>query len=210
MGAVALAEAGADGILVGQGPGSICTTRVIAGVGVPQVSAIYECVTALEQAGFGHIPVCADGGINNSGDIVLALAVGASSVMLGRLLAGTEESPGETRLFNGVQVKDYRGMGSFGAMRDNAASRERYGQSAVSLNKVVPEGIEGIVPYRGPVANTLAQYAGGLRSGLGYNGCRTIKELQAKAHIFRITNAGLSESHPHDVTITADAPNYHR
>jgi IMP dehydrogenase len=209
-GAVALAKAGADGILVGQGPGSICTTRVIAGVGVPQVSAIYECVTALELAGYGHVPVCADGGINNSGDIVIALAVGASSVMLGRLLAGTEESPGETRLYNGAQVKDYRGMGSFGAMRDNAASRERYGQAAVSLNKVVPEGIEGIVPFRGPVAGVLNHHTGGLRSGLGYNGCRTIQELQAHAEIFRITNAGLSESHPHDITITAEAPNYHR
>jgi IMP dehydrogenase len=200
-----LADAGADGVLVGQGPGSICTTRVIAGVGVPQVSAVYECVKALEGSG---MPVCADGGINNSGDMVIALAVGASSVMLGRLLAGTEEAPGETRLINNVQVKDYRGMGSHGAMRDNASSRERYGQNALTISKVVPEGIEGIVPYKGSVQNALEQYVGGIRAGMGYNGAQTISKLTEVAALFRISSAGLSESHPHDVTITAQAPNY--
>jgi IMP dehydrogenase len=154
------------------------------------------------------MPVCADGGINNSGDMVIALAVGASSVMLGRLLAGTEEAPGETRLINNVQVKDYRGMGSHGAMRDNASSRERYGQNALTISKVVPEGIEGIVPYKGSVQNALEQYVGGIRAGMGYNGAQTISKLTEVAALFRISSAGLSESHPHDVTITAQAPNY--
>jgi IMP dehydrogenase len=200
-----LIEAGADGILVGQGPGSICTTRVVAGVGVPQVSAIFECQKAIEDSG---VPVCADGGINNSGDIVIALAVGASSVMLGRLLAGTEESAGETRFFQGMQVKDYRGMGSLGAMRDTRSSRERYGQGERAITKVTPEGIEGIVPYRGTVHAVLEQYIGGIRAGMGYNGARTIPELRDKAELFRISPAGFNESHPHDVTITTQAPNY--
>lgn len=203
-GAIALVKAGADGVAVGQGPGSICTTRVIAGIGVPQVSAIYECARALRDT---DVPICADGGINTSGDMVIALSVGASSVMLGRLLAGTEESPGETRIVGGVQVKAYRGMGSFGAMRDNTASRERYGQGD-ELAKVVPEGVEGIVPHRGPVSRVLDQYVGGVRSGLGYNGAMSIAQLQEHAEIFRITNAGLQESHPHDITITSQAPNY--
>jgi IMP dehydrogenase len=202
-----LAGAGADGVLVGQGPGSICTTRVIAGVGVPQVSAVFECSRALEGT---EVPLCADGGINNSGDMVIALAVGASTVMVGRLLAGTDEAPGETRFFNGMQVKDYRGMGSLGAMRDNASSRERYGQAGSAPSKVVPEGIEGIVPYKGSVKTVLDQYVGGIRSGMGYHGARTLSELAETAVLFRISGAGLAESHPHDITITADAPNYRR
>ena len=200
-----LAEAGADGVLVGQGPGSICTTRVIAGIGVPQVSAVFDCVKALEGT---DIPVCADGGINNSGDITIALAIGASSVMLGRLLAGTEEAPGKTRVIDGVQVKDYRGMGSLGAMRESAASRERYRQEQSATSKLVPEGIEGIVPYRGMVHEVLNQYAGGVKSGIGYIGARTLNELQEHAEIFRISPAGLLESHPHGVTMTETSPNY--
>jgi IMP dehydrogenase len=200
-----LADAGADGVMVGQGPGSICTTRIIAGVGVPQVSAVFECVQALEGSG---VPVCADGGVNNSGDMVIALAVGASSIMIGRLLAGTDEAPGETRFFEGRMVKDYRGMGSLGAMRDNASSREKYGQGALTINKVVPEGVEGIVPYKGSVRTVVEQYAGGIRSGLGYNGAHTIPELCERAVLFRISASGLGESHPHDITITTQAPNY--
>jgi IMP dehydrogenase len=202
-----LADAGADGVMVGQGPGSICTTRVIAGIGVPQVSAVYECVQALLGT---SVPVCADGGINSSGDIVIGLAVGASSIMLGRLLAGTEEAPGETRFFNGMQVKDYRGMGSLGAMRDNTSSRERYGQKGAAITKLVPEGIEGIVPFKGSVRSVLDQYVGGIKAGMGYNGARTIAELSEVAQLFRMSNAGLKESHPHDIVITADAPNYHQ
>ncbi len=200
-----LADAGADGVLVGQGPGSICTTRVVAGIGVPQVSALFDCTNALEGSG---VPVIADGGINNSGDMVIALAVGASSVMLGRLLAGTEEAPGETKFFQGMQVKDYRGMGSLGAMRENASSRERYGQADAAPVKLVPEGVEGIVPYKGRVRGVLDQYTGGIRSGMGYNGAKTLAELSGNAELFRISPAGLAESHPHDVTITAQAPNY--
>lgn len=202
-----LADAGADAVLVGQGPGSICTTRVVAGVGVPQVSAIYECATALEGSG---VPVIADGGINNSGDMVIALAVGASAVMLGRLFAGTEEAPGDTRYLNGMQVKDYRGMGSQGAMLANSSSRERYGQASVAKDKLVPEGIEGIVPYKGPVSRVLTQYTGGIRAGMGYLGAKTLEELRANAELFRISGSGLAESHPHDITITGDAPNYER
>ncbi len=201
-----LADAGADGVVVGQGPGSICTTRVVAGVGVPQVSAVFECVQALEGSG---VPVCADGGINNSGDMVIALAVGAASVMVGRLLAATDEAPGETRFFEGRLVKDYRGMGSLAAMRDNASSREKYGQGALAISKVVPEGIEGIVSYKGSVKTVLEQYVGGIRAGMGYNGARTLAELSEAAVLFRISSAGLIESHPHDVTITTQAPNYH-
>lgn len=200
-----LADAGADGVLVGQGPGSICTTRVIAGVGVPQVSAVYECVRALEGS---DVPIIADGGINSSGDMVIALAVGADSVVLGRLLAGTEEAPGEERVVQGMKVKDYRGMGSQGAMRDNQSSRERYGQGALAISKLVPEGIEGMVPFRGSVKPLLDQYTGGIRSGLGYNGSTTLEELRERAVIFRISSAGLNESHPHDVAITTTAPNY--
>ncbi len=204
--AKALALAGADGVLVGQGPGSICTTRVVAGIGVPQVSAVYECVQAV--AGM-DVPIVADGGINNSGDMVIALAIGASCIMLGRLLAGTEESPGEKRIIGGMQVKVYRGMGSFGAMRDSTSSRERYRQGALTIDKVVPEGVEGVVPYRGSVADVLTQYVGGIRAGLGYIGAFALTELAERAQIFRITNAGLNESHPHDLKITEEAPNYH-
>ena len=201
-----LVEAGADGVLVGQGPGSICTTRVVAGIGVPQVSAVFDCVRALEGT---DVPICADGGINNSGDIVIALAIGAANVMVGRLLAGTEEAPGETLLYQGMQVKSYRGMGSLGAMRDNASSRERYGQAGAPSTKIVPEGVEGVVPYKGTVQSVLEQYEGGIRSGMGSNGARTIQELAEKAEISRFSSAGLTESHPHDIMITAEAPNYH-
>lgn len=203
-----LAAAGADGILVGQGPGSICTTRVVAGIGVPQVSAVYECLRAIADMGV-DVPIVADGGINNSGDMVIALALGASCVMLGRLLAGTEESPGEKRIIGGMQVKVYRGMGSYGAMRDNVSSRERYRQSALTIDKVVPEGVEGVVPYRGSVADVLTQYVGGIRAGMGYIGAFNLTELTQRAQIFRITNAGLNESHPHDLKLTEEAPNYH-
>ena len=204
-GAVALADAGADGILVGQGGGSICTTRVIAGVGVPQATAVYECVQAVSKRG---IPICADGGIRYSGDIVIALGIGASSVMLGNVLAGTDETPGESYLVGNRRVKDYRGMGSYGAMRDNASSRERYSQGERSGNKLVPEGIEGIVPSKGPVADVLVQCVGGLRAGLGYIGAHNLAELRERAIIGEISEAARAESHPHDVQIAVEAPNY--
>ena len=204
-GAAALIKAGADGIKVGVGPGSICTTRVIAGIGVPQMTAIMEA-----NKGRGKnksIPIIADGGIKNSGDIVKALAAGANSVMLGGVLAGTEESPGATELYNGRMYKVYRGMGSIGAMQKG--SRDRYGQADVTeAKKLVPEGIEGRVPYRGKAENIIGQLVGGLKAGLGYNGAANIKELQTKAKFIKITNAGFKESHPHDVKITKEAPNY--
>ena len=202
-----LAKAGADGVLVGQGPGSICTTRIISGIGTPQVSAVYDCAKALRGSG---VPVCADGGISNSGDMVVALGVGAESVMLGRLLAGSLEAPGETRIVQGMKVKDYRGMGSIGAMRENIASRERYRQGTTPLNKLVPEGVEALVPFSGSVSESLDQYVGGIRSGMGYIGAHNIGELRRKAEIFRITPAGLKESHPHDLLYVEDAPNYRR
>lgn len=202
-----LAEAGADGVLVGQGPGSICTTRIIAGIGVPQVSAVYECATALEGSG---VPICADGGISNSGDSVIALSVGASCVMLGRLLAGTDESPGEVEFSrDGKPSKIYRGMGSLSAMRDNASSRERYRQST-DPGKSVPEGVESSVPYRGAVRVVVEQHVGGIRSGMGYNGARTLLELAQKARLFRMSGAGLAESHPHDLETYVPPPNYRR
>lgn len=200
-----LADAGADGILVGQGPGSICTTRMVAGIGVPQVSAVYDCVHALQGL---DVPVCADGGITNSGDIVIALAIGAESVMLGRALAGTDEAPGDTRTVQGVKVKAYRGMGSLGAMRDNASSRERYGQAASESGKFVPEGVEGVVPYQGTLADVLRQYVGGVQQGLGYQGAANLIELRERVSIFRFTGAGLKESRPHDVLVTELPPNY--
>ena len=200
-----LVDIGADGVLVGQGPGSICTTRVVAGVGCPQVSAVYECVKALRGTG---VPVCADGGIDNSGDIVVALGIGAQSVILGRLLAGTDEAPGETRMIDGAKIKEYRGMGSLGAMQASVSSREQYRQT--KDDKLVPEGVESIAPYLGPVSDILAQYLGGVRSGMGYVGARTIAELAKKASLMRITASGLRESHPHDVRIVKDAPNYRR
>jgi IMP dehydrogenase len=200
-GARDLIALGADGIKVGIGPGSICTTRVVSGAGVPQITAIAECAKATTQA---NVPLIADGGVKYSGDITKAIAAGADSVMIGSLLAGTDESPGETILYQGRTFKMYRGMGSLGAM--SQGSSERYGQS--SNGKLVPEGIEGRVPYKGPVAELIYQLVGGLRSGMGYCGCRTIRELQQKTKFLRITAAGLRESHVHDVIITKEAPNY--
>jgi IMP dehydrogenase len=199
----ALAEAGADGVKVGIGPGSICTTRVVAGVGVPQVSAILECAAEARRVG---LPIVADGGVKFSGDVVKALAAGAGSVMIGSLFAGTDEAPGEKVLFQGRSYKVYRGMGSLGAM--SAGSKDRYFQGNVDDRKLVPEGIEGRVPYRGPLAESVHQLVGGLRSGMGYVGAATIAELQEKARFRRISTQGLRESHVHDVIITKEAPNY--
>jgi len=196
-----LIEAGADCVKVGIGPGSICTTRVIAGVGVPQITAIMECAEEADKYG---IPIIADGGIKYSGDIVKAIAAGASVVMVGNLLAGTEESPGETELYQGRRFKVYRGMGSLGAMA--AGSKDRYFQE--DAKKFVPEGVEGRVPFKGPLADTVYQLMGGLRAGMGYCGARTIEELRKNAKFIRITSAGLRESHPHDIYITKEAPNY--
>lgn len=198
-----LIAAGADGIKVGQGGGSICTTRIVAGVGCPQVSAIYNCARA---ANGSRVPICADGGITHSGDIPIAIGAGAHCVMLGRLLAGAEEAPGELVTRAGVVYKRYRGMGSLAAMKASAASRERYQQS--NPHKLVPEGIEGVVPCDGPVEQLLVQYIGGLRAGMGYVGAENIEMLREIARFHRVTSAGVTESHPHDVTITEDAPNY--
>jgi IMP dehydrogenase len=203
-GAQALIDAGADGVKIGVGPGSICTTRVVAGVGVPQMTAIMECAAQAAKSG---IPVMADGGIKFSGDITKAVAGGASSVMIGGLFAGTEESPGETILFQGRTYKVYRGMGSLEAMREG--SRDRYFQEEIELEKkLVPEGIVGRVPYRGLLADTIYQLVGGLRAGMGYLGCSNIEELQTDPEFIQITAAGLHESHVHDVIITKEAPNY--
>ncbi len=203
--AKALADAGADGVKVGIGPGSICTTRVVAGVGVPQVTAVFNAHRVLPS----DVPVIADGGIKQSGDIAKALAFGASSVMMGSALAGTAESTGEITLHQGRRYVIYRGMGSLEAMKTGKASRERYGQLDVDNDKkLVPQGIEGLVPYRGPVADVVFQMLGGLRYSLGYCGTRTIRELQEKARVVRVTSAGLREAHPHDVTMLKDAPNY--
>ncbi len=202
--AEALIEAGAHAVKVGIGPGSICTTRVVAGVGVPQVTAIQEVSRVARPAG---VPVIADGGIKYSGDVVKAIAAGADVVMIGSLLAGTDESPGETILYQGRSYKSYRGMGSIEAMRKG--SKDRYFQSNVSsTEKLVPEGIEGRVPVRGPISNTVHQLIGGLRAGMGYTGSRNLEDLQTKARFVRITSAGLRESHVHDVIITKEAPNY--
>jgi len=199
-----LIKAGADAIKVGIGPGSICTTRIIAGVGVPQLSAIYNCSRVAMKHG---VPVVADGGIKYSGDIAKAIAAGANSVMIGSLFAGTDESPGETVLLQGRTYKVYRGMGSMGAMRDG--SKDRYFQDEVDSDiKLVPEGIEGRVPYRGPLSSSIHQMIGGLRAGMGYTGCKTIEELRTKTSFVRISQSGLRESHVHDVTITQEAPNY--
>ncbi len=200
----ALIEAGADGVKVGIGPGSICTTRIVAGVGVPQISAIDECASAARKHG---VPVIADGGIKYSGDIAKALAVGASCVMAGSLLAGTEESPGETIMFQGRQYKSYRGMGSIGAMQKG--SNDRYFQEGTAADKLVPEGIEGRVPFRGSIAGIVHQMMGGLRSSMGYCGSESIEAFWDKAEFVEITSAGLKESHVHDVIITQEAPNYH-
>jgi len=196
-----LIEAGADAVKVGIGPGSICTTRVIAGIGVPQITAVYNCAKAARER---NVPVIADGGIKYSGDIAKAIAAGANVVMVGNLLAGTEESPGETVIYQGRSYKVYRGMGSLGAMADG--SKDRYFQE--NMDKLVPEGIEGRVPYKGSVADTLFQMVGGLRASMGYCGVRNIEELITKTQFIRITSAGLKESHPHDVNITKEAPNY--
>jgi IMP dehydrogenase len=203
-GARALIAAGVDAVKVGIGPGSICTTRIIAGVGVPQMTAIMECA---QEASKADIPIIADGGVRYSGDLTKALAGGASSIMIGSLLAGTEESPGETVLFQGRRYKVYRGMGSIEAMKEG--SKDRYFQEEIEgESKLVPEGIVGRVPYRGPIADTIYQLIGGLRAGMGYVGASSIKELQARARFIRITAAGLREGHVHDVIITKEAPNY--
>ncbi len=203
----ALIEAGADAIKVGIGPGAICTTRVVAGVGVPQVTAIYECARAAERHG---VPVIGDGGLNSSGDVAKAIAAGADTVMTGGLLAGTDEAPGEVILAGGERFKHYRGMGSLGAMKARGYSKDRYFQGDVEdVDKLIPEGVEGRVPYKGPVANVLHQLVGGLRQSMGYCGAATIEQMK-DAQFVRITGAGLRESHPHGMTTIADAPNYRR
>jgi IMP dehydrogenase len=201
--AQALIDAGADAIKVGIGPGSICTTRIVAGIGVPQITAIADCVEVADRHG---VPVIADGGIKYSGEVTKALAAGASCVMIGSLFAGTDEAPGELVLFQGRSYKVYRGMGSLGAMKKG--SRDRYGQGGTADEKLVPEGIEGRVPHRGSLASILSQLVGGLRAGMGYTGSRTIADLRKDAKFIRISSAGLRESHVHDVIITEEAPNY--
>ncbi|MGA1346017.1 MAG: IMP dehydrogenase, partial [Ilumatobacteraceae bacterium] len=208
----ALAAAGADAVKVGVGAGSICTTRIISGAGMPQLSAIFMASRRARELG---VPVIGDGGIAYSGDIVKAIVAGADTVMLGSLLAGCEESPGETELFEGRQFKSYRGMGSLGAMQGLGAARYATAQGersdlAVTSNKLVPEGIEGRVPYAGPLADTVYQLVGGLRSGMGYAGAADLEQLRTSARMMRVTTAGREESHPHDVTITRESPNYHR
>jgi len=203
--ALALVEAGADGVKVGIGPGSICTTRIVAGVGVPQISAVSNVAKALEGTG---IPLIADGGIRYSGDVAKAIAAGAYSVMLGGMFAGTEEAPGEVELFQGRSYKSYRGMGSMGAMASSQGSSDRYFQEGSEAEKLVPEGIEGRVPFKGPLSPVIHQLMGGLRSSMGYTGCKNIDEMRIKPQFVRITGAGMSESHVHDVQITKEAPNY--
>lgn len=203
--AKALSDAGADGIKVGIGPGSICTTRVVAGVGVPQITAVYQ----VKKAVGSDIPVIADGGIKQSGDVAKAIAAGASSVMMGSCLAGTQESTGEVTLHHGRRFVIYRGMGSLEAMKQGKGSRERYGQADVDdAKKLVPQGIEGLVPFRGPVGDVITQFVGGLKYSCGYCGAKTLDELQRKAVFVRVSAAGLREAHPHDVTMLKDAPNY--
>ena len=202
-GALALVEAGADGVKIGQGPGSICTTRIVAGVGVPQITAVNNVAVALAGSG---VPCIADGGIRFSGDVAKAIAAGAWTVMIGGLFAGTEEAPGDVELFQGRSYKTYRGMGSLGAMQEG--SKDRYFQMDVAADKLVPEGIEGRVPYKGPLSGVLHQLTGGLRSSMGYMGCGTIARFRDEARFVRITGAGVRESHAHDVQITKEAPNY--
>jgi IMP dehydrogenase len=207
-GAVALFDAGADSVKLGVGPGSICTTRVVAGVGVPQITAVYDATQALAGQ---DVPVIADGGVRNSGDIAKAIAAGADVVMLGSMLAGTDEAPGEVIVAQGERFKEYRGMGSLGAMKARSFSKDRYFQGDVEdVDKLVPEGIEGRVPYKGPLQPIVHQVVGGLRQSMGYCGAATIEEMQTTTRFTRITPAGLQESHPHGVTITKDAPNYRR
>jgi len=206
-GALALCRAGADGIKIGMGPASICTTRVVSGVGVPQLTANAECVKVARDFG---VPVVVDGGIKFSGDLTKALAAGAHTVMIGGLFAGTEESPGETILYQGRTYKLYRGMGSLEAMREREGSRNRYMQDEEETMKLVPEGIEGRVPHKGPLAFIIAQLVGGLKAGMGYTGCRTISELHDKARFVRVSHASLAESHVHDVFMTKEPPNYRR
>lgn len=203
--ALALVEAGADGVKVGIGPGSICTTRIVAGVGVPQITAVANVAAALEGTG---VPLIADGGIRYSGDLAKAIVAGAYSVMLGGMFAGTEEAPGEVELFQGRSYKSYRGMGSLGAMASSQGSSDRYFQEGNEADKLVPEGIEGRVPFKGPLQPVIHQLMGGLRSSMGYTGCKNIDEMRTKPQFVRITGAGISESHVHDVQITKEAPNY--
>ena len=204
----ALADAGADAVKVGIGPGSICTTRIVAGVGVPQVTAVANVAAELEGTG---IPLIADGGLRYSGDIAKVLVAGAYSVMVGGLFGGTEESPGEVEMYQGRSYKSYRGMGSIGAMSGKQGSSDRYFQEETKeSDKLVPEGIEGRVPYKGPLINVITQLNGGIRASMGYTGCATIDEMRTKPEFVRVTNAGMRESHVHDVTITKEAPNYHQ
>ena len=203
--ALALVEAGADAVKVGIGPGSICTTRIVAGVGIPQITAVSNVAEALQGRG---IPLIADGGIRYSGDVAKALAAGAYAVMMGGLFAGTEEAPGEVELYQGRSYKSYRGMGSLAAMSQTQGSSDRYFQESTEAEKLVPEGIEGRVPYKGSLVSILLQLVGGVRSAMGYTGCSTIEEMRNKARFVRVTSAGMRESHVHDVTITKEAPNY--
>jgi IMP dehydrogenase len=204
--AQALIDAGADGLKVGMGPGSICTTRVVSGAGMPQITAVWEVARVARPAG---IPIIADGGIQYSGDVAKAIAAGADTVMIGSLLAGVDESPGDVILYQGERFKEYRGMGSLGAMKQRASSRDRYGQQDVErLDKLVPEGIEGRVQYKGPLTTFIYQLVGGLRSGMGYVGAPDIPHFQEETRFVRVTGAGLRESHPHDVMLTKEAPNY--
>jgi IMP dehydrogenase len=206
-GAEALIDAGVDAVKCGVGPGSSCTTRVVAGAGVPQVTAIFDCA---QVAADSEVPVVADGGVKSSGDVAKAIAAGADVVMSGTVFAGTDEAPGDVIVHQGERFKEYRGMGSLGAMRARGFSKDRYFQGDVEdVEKLVPEGIEGRVPYKGPLANVLHQLVGGLRQAMGYCGARTIEEMK-RARFVRITPAGLQESHPHDMTITKEAPNYRR
>ncbi|MDO7597555.1 MAG: IMP dehydrogenase [Pseudomonadota bacterium] len=204
--ALALVEAGADAVKVGIGPGSICTTRIVSGVGAPQITAISNVAKALEGTG---VPLIADGGIRFSGDIAKALVAGAHTIMLGGMFAGTEEAPGEVELFQGRSYKSYRGMGSLGAMQQKQGSSDRYFQESTEADKLVPEGIEGRVPYKGSLSAVINQLLGGLRSSMGYTGSANIEEMRTKPEFVRVTSAGMNESHVHDVTITKEAPNYH-
>ncbi|MHB1925180.1 MAG: IMP dehydrogenase, partial [Acidimicrobiales bacterium] len=202
---LALIDSGADAVKVGIGPGSICTTRVVAGIGVPQITAIFDCASVASAHG---VPVVADGGVQFSGDLAKALAAGADCVMLGNALAGVDEAPGDIVVSHGERFKEYRGMGSLGAMQGRSFSKDRYFQGSVDSEKVVPEGIEGRVPYKGPLSNVLHQLVGGLRQAMGYCGVSSIPELQTRSRFIRISPASLRESHPHDVVITKEAPNY--